>query len=262
MMSQIRAAAEKRMALSAAQPSERVSWDQNVQGLGRRFHKVYNYQMLADGGGEGTELELIDDNKAIRLQQTDDDIGTTVYTAAVQISRLLETLEINPTNGIPPLKGSTVLELGSGTGLVGFVAAAMGARVLVTDIEGPVLENLRRNVEQLPQDIKNNITVAELKWGETLNMPESFHKIDLVLAVEVVYQKQFVPPLVETFRQLREHSPSASVLWSHDTRGRPGIALFRELTEPLINFKSIPKEVFPPQYLCKHVEVFTGEWKR
>eukprot|EP01060_Flectonema_neradi_P001059 TRINITY_DN10627_c0_g1_i1.p1 TRINITY_DN10627_c0_g1~~TRINITY_DN10627_c0_g1_i1.p1 ORF type:complete len:269 (+),score=44.16 TRINITY_DN10627_c0_g1_i1:87-893(+) len=260
-LADIRQAAEKRMAASEGKPNERVSWDQNVQGLGRRFHQEYKYRLLENGGGEGTDLVLGDNEEVVKLQQTDSDIGTTVYTAAVQVSRLLENLQATPNETFPSLKGATVLELGSGTGLVGLVAAALGARVLVTDLTGPVLDNLKHNVDQLPLSIRKNITVSELRWGDPVSLPDTFSKLDIILAVEVVYQKEFVPPLVDTLKQLKTLCPLSKILWSHDKRGRPGIALFKELTEPVAEFEAIPDDCFPPQYLCQHVEVFAGKWK-
>eukprot|EP00656_Telonema_subtile_P057407 TRINITY_DN9433_c0_g1_i3.p1 TRINITY_DN9433_c0_g1~~TRINITY_DN9433_c0_g1_i3.p1 ORF type:complete len:220 (+),score=43.71 TRINITY_DN9433_c0_g1_i3:205-864(+) len=58
--------------------------------------------------------------------------------------------------------GTTVLELGSGTGLAGMVAARAGARVTLTDLEDPkILGNIRAAVGHNGLDCE----VMPLEWG-------------------------------------------------------------------------------------------------
>ena len=78
------------------------------------------------------------------------------------------------------LEGQTVLELGSGTGLVGLVAGKLGAQVWITDqacvshmlpaslvlpthITSPLLSIMQRNVEM--NDLSSRVHVAELDWS-------------------------------------------------------------------------------------------------
>jgi len=60
------------------------------------------------------------------------------------------------------LKGKKVLELGSGTGLVGLVAGALGATVCITD-QAPLLEIMHRNVAI--NDLASRVSLAELNWS-------------------------------------------------------------------------------------------------
>ncbi|KAF7792122.1 hypothetical protein EIP86_003152 [Pleurotus ostreatoroseus] len=71
------------------------------------------------------------------------------------------------------LKGKSVLELGSGTGLVGLVAAALGANVVITDQAGEAL-------------------------------PRSLPRFDLVLAADCVYFEPAFPLLVQTLEELAD----------------------------------------------------------
>ncbi|KAJ9473582.1 hypothetical protein DIPPA_22157 [Diplonema papillatum] len=274
----IREAALKRRQAADEKVSERVPWDINVQGLAKRFHQEYSYVLMSawgktvNGAGpkEGPALaaqpELDAAADVIRLHQTADDIGTTVYTTAIQVSRLLERVaseEKGAASIIPLTSTARVLELGSGTGLVGLVASRLGvAEVTLTDLDGPVLDNCRRNAEANPGGC--GVAVRPLPWGSADPSPEESgsERWDVVLAVEVVYQKDMVAPLVATLRRLLAGNPAAALLWAHDERGRPGVPLFRELTRPFIDFVEIPPEQFPKGYRCAHVKAFVGKWKQ
>jgi len=59
------------------------------------------------------------------------------------------------------LQGLNVLELGSGTGLVGLVAGCLGARVCITD-QVPLIPIMERNISL--NKLQFNVTAAELDW--------------------------------------------------------------------------------------------------
>ncbi|TFK56024.1 hypothetical protein OE88DRAFT_1641766 [Heliocybe sulcata] len=111
------------------------------------------------------------------------------------------------------LNGKTVVELGSGTGLVGLVAGALGGKTWITD-QLPLLEIMKTNVEI------NNLTpcvaVAELNWGEPI--PDSLPRSpDLILAADCVYFEPAFPLLVETLDDL-VHNASTEVLFCYKKR--------------------------------------------
>ncbi|KAF7980895.1 hypothetical protein HWV62_36077 [Athelia sp. TMB] len=84
-----------------------------------------------------------------------------------------------------------ILEVGSGTGLVGLVAAALGARqVWITD-QLPLLEIMRQNVTL--NDLASNM-------GEII--PERILPVDIVLAADCVYYEPAFPLLVQTLSDL------------------------------------------------------------
>ena len=64
--------------------------------------------------------------------------------------------------------GKTVVELGAGTGLVGIVASAIGAKkVYVTDL-AYCLDNARENVALNQMILKGDVVVRELDWCDSL----------------------------------------------------------------------------------------------
>ncbi|XP_015721440.1 protein-lysine methyltransferase METTL21D isoform X2 [Coturnix japonica] len=73
------------------------------------------------------ELELRS-GPSLRLLQRSGGVGCVVWDAALVLAKFLET-------GSFPLSRRAVLELGSGTGAVGIMAATLGADVTLTDLQ-------------------------------------------------------------------------------------------------------------------------------
>ncbi|XVF59624.1 hypothetical protein PTKIN_Ptkin07bG0290600 [Pterospermum kingtungense] len=98
-----------------------------------------------------------------------------------------------------------ILELGSGTGLVGIAAAVtLGANVTVTDLPR-VIPNLRFNVEANADVVDQKggaFNVAPLRWGEGDDVEAIGREFDLVLASDVVYYEHLFEPLIKTLRFL------------------------------------------------------------
>lgn len=75
------------------------------------------------------------DGTVLRLQQYGSGgVGCVVWDAAIVLSKYLETPGFSG-DGAHALSRRSVLELGSGTGAVGLMAATLGADVVVTDLE-------------------------------------------------------------------------------------------------------------------------------
>ncbi|RXK41722.1 hypothetical protein M231_00957 [Tremella mesenterica] len=102
------------------------------------------------------------------------------------------------------LENKTILELGSGTGLVGIVAGILepSAKVWVTD-QRQLLHLMKENVHlNLSPLQRTNVHVMELNWGETLPPNLPLKQTDLVLAADCVYFEPAFPLLVQTLRDL------------------------------------------------------------
>ena len=76
---------------------------------------------------------------------------------------------------------SNVLDLGCGMGLSGLVAAALGARVTLADLEAPALLFARLNT--LPH--RDRVRVRQLDWRRD-RLDERF---DLILGADVLYER-------------------------------------------------------------------------
>ncbi|KAG9010679.1 hypothetical protein FRB94_010156 [Tulasnella sp. JGI-2019a] len=121
------------------------------------------------------------------------------------------------------ITGKACLELGSGTGLVGIIAAKLGAQcVFVTD-QAPLLGLLEANVRK--NGVAGRTKVLELNWGDAL---PALAPIDLILAADCVYFETAFPLLCKTLRELHDAHPSSEILFCYKKRrkasGRYGLA--------------------------------------
>ncbi|KAL7370025.1 hypothetical protein ABVT39_016665 [Epinephelus coioides] len=135
-------------------------------------------------------------NHDLRLAQDWRKLGVAavVWDAAVVMCMYLEMGKVT-------LKGKAAIELGAGTGLVGIVAALLGAKVTITD-RAPALDFLSANVkENLPPDSQGSVVVSELTWGVGLDRYPA-GGFDLVLGADIVYLENTFVPLLQTLEHL------------------------------------------------------------
>jgi predicted nicotinamide N-methyase len=103
------------------------------------------------------------------------------------------------------LASSTVLELGSGTGLAGMAAAMMGGLVTLTDV-ADVLPLLRENValnystSTWAQHVAlraqfGTIDVCELDWTKPMQLSK-FSPVQFILAADCVYHETLLQDLL------------------------------------------------------------------
>jgi predicted nicotinamide N-methyase len=89
------------------------------------------------------------------------------------------------------VKGKRCVELGAGVGLVGMVAAALGADVVMTDLEAglPLLEvNAARSKAAA---VGGSIKVAELFWGNEQHIEAvGRHTFDVVLVTDAICHQE------------------------------------------------------------------------
>lgn len=112
------------------------------------------------------------------------------------------------------LQDRHILELGSGTGLVGLVAAKLGAsKVTVTD-QLPLLEIMQRNINL--NSLGQIVVSKELDWGKEL--PE-LGPINVILAADCVYFEPSFPLLVNTLEALsRQPGRDCEILFCYKQR--------------------------------------------
>jgi len=143
--------------------------------------------------------------------------GTFVWPAAAVMSKYLE-------RHADLVRGKSVIELGSGTGLCGLMSSFLGpSEVCLTD-QIQVLDLLRENVSRAiadhPEDRLSSIRVEEYSWGGShlhLNGP-----FDLVLVSDCVLPKLYpMPLLVEAVNAVLGFREDCVALFSFEQRVFP-----------------------------------------
>lgn len=101
------------------------------------------------------------------------------------------------------LRGRSLLELGSGTGLVGIVAACLGGHVHMTDTS-EAISLLERNVKANSHLLKatgGSMSCGILDWQHPPSSAVQ-RTVDIVLGSDLVYNADAVPQIINVLRGL------------------------------------------------------------
>ncbi|XP_056131216.1 EEF1A lysine methyltransferase 3-like [Lampris incognitus] len=150
-------------------------------------------------------------------------VAAPVWDAALQLCHFFEQQSFD-------LRGKRIIELGAGTGIVGILAALLGADVTLTDLPLAVPQ-LKANVSaNMPITGWPSVTptVLPLSWGQDqLSFPSNW---DLVLGADIVYLTETYPLLLETLVHLSKNG--AVVFLSSKMRKEHGTPGFYEENLP------------------------------
>ncbi|XP_056624774.1 protein-lysine methyltransferase METTL21D [Triplophysa dalaica] len=174
--------------------------------------------MAADEELEDYFVREIEKNNGsvLRMYQcSKGDVGCVVWDAAIVLSKYLETQQFyNVESDASTWSAKTIIELGAGTGLVGLVAATLGANVTVTDLED-LQHLLRLNIRKNQGLIRTgSITAKVLKWGK--NVEDFLPHPHYILMADCIYYEQSVEPLAETLKLLA--GPETHIICCYEQR--------------------------------------------
>lgn len=130
---------------------------------------------------------------------------------------MIEYLHKNP----KLLEDKTVLELGSGVGLLGFYCLNNGSirRFMFTDSHELVLKQIKSNCayNQVDHETERNgskASVHTLNWSEPdesdLFENENLPRVDFILATDIIYDPDLIEPLVN----------SLDLIWNKNDRSQ------------------------------------------
>ncbi|KAA3461813.1 protein N-lysine methyltransferase METTL21A-like isoform X2 [Gossypium australe] len=175
--------------------------------------------------------------------------GAVMWDSGVVLGKFLEhAVDL----GILVLQGKKVVELGSGCGLVGCIAALLGAQVILTDLPDR-LRLLKKNVESnLRHGVRGSAAVKELTWGDD---PDN----DLIepppdYGSDVIYSEGAVVDLLDSLTQLCR--PQTTVFLSGELRNDTVLECFLEAAVKDFVVGRIDQSQWHPDYRSPRVVMY------
>ncbi|KAF3041696.1 hypothetical protein E8E12_005346 [Didymella heteroderae] len=154
---------------------------------------------------------------------TGDDLGLKTWAASYMLSKRLHKFDLVPSSEGPR---PSILELGSGTGLVGLAMAALGSDVVLTDLPS-IRENLARNAKDNSALIEQNggsARTGTLDWTQPAScevytdgvVTQTLHATDskfpIILAADSLYSPEHPRMLVDTIAAWISEDANAQVI--------------------------------------------------
>lgn len=128
---------------------------------------------------EGKYTLQFRNGKEISVLESAEEIGMKVWDCAALMSRWFEKGDF--------VRGRTVLELGAGTGLLGYACAVLGAKhVVITDIQS-ILATMEKNVEYT--GLGDVVIPRALNWNDmdaVRALKDEFGHFDMIVASDVL----------------------------------------------------------------------------
>uniref|UniRef100_A0A8C2T2P7 Valosin containing protein lysine methyltransferase n=1 Tax=Coturnix japonica TaxID=93934 RepID=A0A8C2T2P7_COTJA len=194
------------------------------------------------------ELELRS-GPSLRLLQRSGGVGCVVWDAALVLAKFLET-------GSFPLSRRAVLELGSGTGAVGIMAATLGADVTLTDLQ-ELQELLAVNIDNNRHLVTGSVRAEVLKWGQDVSgfRPPP----DYILMADCIYYEESLEPLLKTLRELTGPDTCVLCCYEQRTEGRnPEIERrYLELLQVDFELERVPLDQHDEQFRSEDIHILS-----
>ncbi|CAI5731732.1 unnamed protein product [Peronospora destructor] len=135
----------------------------------------------------------------IRLNGLRRDIGQTLQSTGLTLWRAGDFLSDYMSQNRGRFASKSIIELGSGLGLVGILASYLtDKQVVITDGDDDTIELLTANCQL--NKVEDRVQCRKLRWGIDLGQIED--KFDVVLGADIIYEQEHVVSLFETAKYL------------------------------------------------------------
>ncbi|KAM3130357.1 hypothetical protein pb186bvf_017560 [Paramecium bursaria] len=140
---------------------------------------------------------------------TDFDLtGQIIWPSAIELSKFI-------IGNKQIFENKTVLEIGAGAGLSGFVCAKYSKLVYITDGNEKVQELIEKNVQHLKLQ---NVQSQLFQWG--YEESKQFKDIDIIIGADVIFWQQSLMPLIKTIEQFSESNKNIQIYISGSKRSQ------------------------------------------
>jgi hypothetical protein len=120
------------------------------------------------------------------LGLVDGGVGGLCWVSSALAAEMLIAAATQCSSSFPVLAGKTVLELGSGCGLLGLSAAHFAMSVTLTDYLPALVSNLEQNVFHNQDVVGDRVRVQLLDWFDEKTW-QNISEVDVILGADLVY---------------------------------------------------------------------------
>lgn len=188
----------------------------------------------------------IGNNELIINQNLDYGYAGEVWDAALVLSYFL----INPkSQSVINPKDKIILELGSGTGIIGLITGFLGAKkIILTDKGGCtklISENYETNKKILPSHLE--CIVKEVDW-----LKEDYKKIsdevDYIIGSDLVWKNELIKPLSDIIKYFMERNNNCIAVFSFQIRDEKIKTFFDMFPKKEYKIEKLPDQYYDDEY--------------
>ena len=143
----------------------------------------------------------------------------------------------------------TVLELGAGTGIIGLITGALGAKKLILTDKGGctklLLENYELNKKIMSKDIE--CEVKELDWLKE-DYKDIKDEIDYIVGSDLVWKDELIKPLSEVVKYFLNSKKESSAIFSFQIRDKRIMTFFSYFSKNEYKIEKLPNEFYDEEY--------------
>lgn len=185
--------------------------------------RTFRIETVDEDGRDGKDLEISLHEPSL----TGDWVGFKTWGSAFLLAQKLQSIAATY---LGQLSRPSVLELGSGTGLAGLVAAALwSTNVVLTDLP-EILPNLAKNAETNRAAVESrggSVSIEELNWADVRLHQGSY---EVVMAVDALYSIEHAGLLAPAIDGCLSHEEGARVLIATPLRDKATERMLEEFT--------------------------------
>jgi len=197
------------------------------------------------------ELDHLSGKTLNITQNTSSDVGCVVWDAALVFINYLSKTYVEKKDDF---KDKTVIELGTGTGVVGLAAATVDCKkVYITDLE-QYAELAKQNILNNKEVVKCGIQFESLDWRESELFKNKLlsdgERVDVILACECICYEESIASLVSCIEQLCTQDTLIYITYEYreNERNLNALKLFKHLVTRRFHAVEVPQN--------EHHEVF------